>query len=86
MRIKEIFISFGGSKGFLNFEDIRTAYTTGFSMQECEKIVKEFGVDGKIGVEGFARMLLPEGFVIEGRDWHLKKDRGMEGNSAVGLV
>jgi hypothetical protein len=46
-------------KGFLNFEDIRAAYTAGFSLQECENIVKEYGIDGKIYLEGFGRMLLP---------------------------
>ena len=66
-------MSFGGEKGYLTFEDIRSAYTTGFSMQECENVFKEFGADGKIYVEGFARMLLPDGYVIENCDWHVKK-------------
>jgi hypothetical protein len=43
-------------------------------MQECEKIVKDFGLDGKVYIDGFAKMLLPDGFVIENCDWNLKKD------------
>ena len=35
--------------------------------------MKEYGIDGKIYLEGFGRMLLPEDFVIENCDWHVKR-------------
>ena len=75
-RIREIFYSFGANKidkDYLLYEDLRAAYRTGFSMQECENLIKEYGVDGKLYIDGFTRMILPIGFMIEDCDWHIKK-------------
>lgn len=57
-----------GKKGYLNFEDIRKAYRIGFTADDIEKMLKDYGKNGRITLGGLCKMLLPEGWSIEGTD------------------
>lgn len=67
--MREIFKAIDiGNKGYINFEDIRKAFKQGYTADELENLLKVYG-DGKvIKLGGLCKMLLPEGWTIEGVD------------------
>ena len=66
----EIFASIDrGHKGYLTLEDLKMAYTTGFSIKELEDMMARFGKGGKILKPEFIKMTLPEEWTIEGTDY-----------------
>ena len=67
LRMKEIFKAMdNGDKGYLNFEDLRKSYKAGFTADELEKLLKEYGEDNKIYLRGICKLMLPFGWEIEG--------------------
>ena len=55
-----------GDKGYLNFDDLRKAYKHGFTADQLEEVVREYGEEKKIKLGGLCKMLLPQGWEIEG--------------------
>ncbi len=53
-----------GGKGYLVFEDMRKAYRQGFTANELENLLTQYGDGEKIELHGLCKMLLPLGWTI----------------------